>query len=64
MLRVMLMQDYCHIAVKYKGPAHRDCNIKVKLNHKIPVVFYNLKKYDSHRIMQALSKFDFKTNVI
>ena len=43
---------------------HRDCNINVKLNHKIPVVFQNLKNYDSHLIMQALDKFNLKINVI
>ena len=38
--------------------AHRDCNINVKLNHKVPIVFYNLKNYDSHLIMQELGKFN------
>ena len=36
---------------------HKKCNIKVKLNHETPVVIYNLKKYDSHLIMQELSRF-------
>ena len=44
--------DHCHIAEKYCGSAHRDCNIKVKLNHKIPVIFHNLKNYDPHLIIQ------------
>ena len=42
----------------------RDCNINVKLNHKIPVAFHNLKKYDSLLIMQELVKLNLKTNVI
>ena len=33
------------------------------MNHKIPVVFHNLKNYDSHLIMQELGKFNFKINV-
>ena len=37
------VRDHCHITGKYNASAHRDCNIKVKLNHKIPVMFQNLK---------------------
>ena len=47
-----------------KGSTHRDCNINLKLNHKIPVVFHNLKNYDSHLIMQELGNFNHKLNVI
>ena len=31
--------------------AHRDCNINVKSNHKISIVFHNLKNDDSHHIL-------------
>ena len=34
------------------------------LNHKIPIIFHNLKNYDSHLIMQELGKFNLKINVI
>ena len=34
------------------------------LNHKIPIVFHNLKNFDSHFIMQGLGKFNLKINVI
>ena len=37
------VSDHRHITGKYRGSAHRDSNINVKLNHKIPVVFHNLK---------------------
>ena len=36
------VRDHCHITRKYKGSAHRDCNITLKLNHKITIVFRNL----------------------
>ena len=58
------VRDHCHITGKYGGSAHRDCNINVKLNHTIPVVFYNRKNYDSHLIMQELGKFNLKINII
>ena len=52
-----------HITEKYRGSAHRDCNINLKLNHKIPIVFYSLENYDYHLIMQELGKFNYKVNV-
>ena len=36
------VRDHCHITRKYRGSAHRDCNINFKFNHKIPLVFHNL----------------------
>ena len=56
--------NHCHITGKYRVSVHRDCNISVKLNHKIPVVFHNLKNYESHFIMQEPCKFNLKINVI
>ena len=58
------LRDHCHITGKYKGSAHRDCNINVKLNHKVSVVFHNLKNYDLHLIMQELRRFNLKVNFI
>ena len=58
------VRDHCHITGKYRGSAHRDCNINLKLNNKIPVVFHNLKNYYSHFIMQELGKFNLKINLI
>ena len=56
--------DHCNITGNYRGSAHRDCNMNVTLNHKIPAVFRNLKNYDSHPIMQELGKFNLKIIVI
>ena len=56
--------DHCNITGKYRNSARRYCNMKVKLNHKIPIVFHSLKNYDSYLIMQELGKFNFKINVI
>ena len=45
------VKDHCHITGKYRGAAHNECNINFRLTNKIPVIFYNLKGYDSHLIM-------------
>ena len=50
------VRDHCNISGKYRGSAHRDRNINVKLNRKVLIVFHNLKIYDSHLIIQELSK--------
>ena len=58
------VRHHCHITRKYRGSGHRDCNINVKLNSKIPIVFHNLIKYYSLLINQELDKFNPKINVI
>ena len=58
------MRDHCHITVKYRGVAHWSCNINLKLTKKIPVIFHNLRGYDSHLIIKDMNKFDVKVSVI
>ena len=51
------VRDHCHFTYQYRGPAHKSCNLKLKIKPgltKIPVVFHNLKGYDSHLIMQKI----------
>ena len=53
------VRDHSHITGKYRGSAHNDCNLQLKMSaekSKIPVIFYNLKGYDSHFIMQEIGK--------
>ena len=57
------VRDHCHVTKKAKDSAHRNCNIKVKLNHKIPFLFHNQKNYDSYLIMLELGKCNLKINV-
>ena len=56
--------DHCHVTGKFRGPANWDCNINFHLTKKVPVIFHNLRGYDSHLIFNELDKFDIKTNVI
>ena len=51
---------HCHITWKYRGSSDGYCTINVKLNHKISVVFHNLKHYESYLIIQKLGKFNLK----
>ena len=44
------LRDHYHITGKYRGYSDRDCIINLKLNHKILVVFHNLKNYDSYHL--------------
>ena len=60
----IILRGHCHITGKYRSSVHRDCNINLKLNHKTPIVFHNLKNYDSHLTMQELGKFNLKITVI
>ena len=48
------VRDHWHIPGKYASSAHRDCNVNLKLNHKISVVFHNLKNFESYLTMQEL----------
>ena len=51
------VRDHCHITGKFRGSAHQDCNLKLRINPKeikIPVIFHNLRGYDSHFIMQEI----------
>ena len=58
------VKDHCHVTGKYRGSAHWSCNINIKLIKKVPVIFYNLRGYDSDLIMQEIGKFDVKVNFI
>ena len=53
------VRDHCHITGKYRGSAHDTCNLQLRLNPeeiKIPVIFHNLRGYDSHFIMQEIGQ--------
>ena len=59
--------DHCHITGKYRGSAHQECNLKLKIKPKyikIPVIFHNLRGYDSHFIIQSIGKIANKLNPI
>ena len=49
------VRDHCYITGKYRRSAHEACNWNFKLTDKIPVIFHNLRGYDSHLIMQQIA---------
>ena len=50
------VRDHCHVTGKYRGSPHQSCNVNFRLTDKIPVVFHNLRGYDSHFIMQQIGE--------
>ena len=58
------VRDPCQINGKFRDSAHWDCNINFQLTKKIPVIFHNLKGYDTHSVFSELHKFNLKVDVI
>ena len=53
------VRDHCHITGAYRGAAHNHCNLNMRIEPfkiKIPVIFHNLKGYDSHHIISAIGR--------
>ena len=46
------VRDHCHNS--YRGPAHRNCNLRYKIPSYIPVVFHNLSGYGTHLFIKEL----------
>ena len=53
------VRDHCHVARIFRGSAHQECDLKLRIKPediKIPVIFHNLRGYDSHFIMQQIGE--------
>ena len=48
----------------YRGASCNRCNLGMKLSSVIPVVFHNLRCYDSHLLLQELGKFGKSISII
>ena len=58
------VRDHFHVTGKFGGAADWDCKISFQLTEKVPVIFHNLRSYDSHLIFNELDKFDVKISLI
>ena len=52
------VRDHCQIAGKYRGAAHNQCNLKLKIPKKVTIIFHNLEEYDGHLILKELNNFN------
>ena len=50
------VRDHCHETGQYRGPAHRNCNLRYKIPSYIPIFFHNLSRYDAHLFIRELGK--------
>ena len=48
-------RDHCHITGKFRGAAHKKCNLKLRIPRKLPIIFHNLQGYDRHIIFEECS---------
>ena len=58
------VRGYDNTTEKYRGSARWSCNINFEFSKKMPVIFHNLKGYDSHFIMQEIGKIDVNISLI
>ena len=52
------------ITGKFNGAVPCSCNINLRFTKKIPVIFHNLRGYNSHLLFDKFKNFDVKTDVI
>ena len=59
------VRNHCHLTGLYRGAAHSECNLQYRFlrgtkfgvpSFFIPVMFHNLRGYDSHLIIPALGR--------
>ena len=58
------VRDHCHFTGKFCGAAQSSCNLRMSENKFIPVIFHNLKRYDSHIFIKAFYDLQEKPSCI
>ena len=63
----IIVRDHEHFQGYFRGAAHQACNLQYKIDknkYMLPVIFHNLRGYDSHLIMQAIRKHHGRIDVV
>ena len=55
-LKTDKVRDHCHFTGKYRGAAHKICNLMCKKPRVLPVIFHNLQGYDGHLFIKQLAR--------
>ena len=58
------VRDHCHYTGCYRGPAHRNCNLRYRIPSYIPVIFHSLLGYNAHLFIKELGKHSNDIGVI
>ena len=58
------VRDHCHWTGKFRGAAHSSCNLRLMEQTFIPVIFHNLKGYNSHLFIKAFYDLQQKPSCI
>jgi hypothetical protein len=48
------VRDHDHFTGKYRQTICNNCNINLKKSKFVPIIFHNLKGYDSHLIISSI----------
>ena len=54
--RDLKVRDHDHYTGKFRGAAHRSCNLQYRKPNFTPVIFHNLLGYDSHLFITQLGE--------
>ncbi|XP_022781608.1 uncharacterized protein LOC111322716 [Stylophora pistillata] len=52
----MKVRDHCHLSGKFRGAAHRSCDLKYRVSKFLPVFFHNTSGYDAHLFIKSLAE--------
>ena len=58
------VRDHCHITGKFRGHTHKQCNLKLNIPKKLPIIFHSLEGYDGHVTFKEVNNFDMTIDVI